>query len=86
MPKIKSKTPADLTKLRQRQLASKVALAEQTVARLNESTIPKAEFDRLALEARAILHEEAKKLMETDHYRVFIERVQVVLESRQTNQ
>ena len=65
----------DTAELKRQKLAVEVARLNFMYARDKGDVMPREEVKTKVAEMCAIFHEEAKSLMETDHYRVFVERV-----------
>ncbi len=80
-PQIKdaAKSHDDAAELKRQKLALEVSILETKDAQQRGDLIPRIEAEGTWSICSAIVREEAKGLMEKDHYRVFIERIKARL-------
>lgn len=71
---VKGESLTDAAELKRQKTEAEVKLLRAKIAREERETIPLAEAKAEWGRAASIVQEEAKALMEKDHYRVFVER------------
>jgi hypothetical protein len=70
----KGESLTDAAELKRQKTEAEVKLLRAKIAREERETIPLADAKAEWARAASIVQEEAKQLMERDHYRVFVER------------